>query len=51
MNTVDIFHSLAAEPNYITLLFKAIEIMMDFGLDLHVIHVPGSQNIIADALS
>ncbi len=43
MNTVDIFHSLAAKPNY--------EIMMDFGVDVRVIHIPGVENIVADALS
>ena len=51
MNTVDIFHSLAANPNYILLLFKAVEIMIDFGVDVWVVHVPGTKNTIADALS
>ena len=51
MNTVDIFHSLAADPNYILLLFKAVEIMMDLGVDVRVVHIPGTQNAVADALS
>jgi len=51
MNMVDIFHSLAADPNYILLLFKAVEIMMDFGVDVQVVHIPGSENAIVDALS
>ena len=46
MNTVDIFHSLTANLNYILLLFKAVEIMMDLG-----VHVLGTENAIADALS
>src|SRR5258707_4526490 len=51
MNTVDIFHSLAADPNYILLLFWAVEIMMDFGVDVQVVHIPGTKNVIVDALS
>ncbi len=51
MNTVDIFHSLAAELNYVSLLLKAVEIMMDFGVDVQVIHIPSVENIVADGLS
>jgi len=51
MNTVDIFHSLATNPNYILLLFWAVEIMMDFGVNVWVVHIPGTENVIVDALS
>ena len=51
MNTIDIFHSLVANPNYVLLLFKAVEIMMDFGVDIRVVHIPSDENAIADALS
>ena len=51
MNTVDIFHSLAAEPNYVSLLLKAVEIMMDFGIEVQVVHIPGVENVVANALS
>ena len=51
MNTVDIFHSLAAQPNYVLLLFQVVETMMDSGVDVRVVHIPGDKNTIADALS
>ncbi len=51
MNTIDIFHSLAAEPNYVLLLLRAVKLMMDFGVDVQVVHIPGSKNVVADALS
>src|SRR5258708_7067812 len=34
LNTVDIFHSLAAEPNYMLLLLKTVKLIMDFGVAL-----------------
>ncbi len=34
MNTVDIFHSLAAELNYVLLLLKTVKLIMDFGVAL-----------------
>src|SRR5258708_37472879 len=51
MNTIDIFHSLAAEPNHVLLLLRAVELMMDFGVDVWVVHIPGSENVVADTLS
>jgi hypothetical protein len=51
MNTVHIFHTLAATPNYIPLLFFAVELTMDFGVDVHIALLPGSENTINDALS
>jgi hypothetical protein len=46
---VDVFHPLAAALNYI-LLFYAVELIMDFRIDVCVIHIPGSENAIADTL-
>ena len=51
MNMVDIFHSLTANLNYILLLFWAVKIMMDFGVDVWVVHIPGTKDVIVDALS
>ncbi len=51
MNTVDIFHLLMANLNYILLLFKVVEIMMDFGVDIQVVHILDTENALADALS
>ena len=51
MNTVDIFHSLTALDDYNDLLLHAVEVMMDFNIDLRVVHIPGNENTVADALS
>jgi hypothetical protein len=51
MNTVDIFHSLTTLDDYNDLLFCAVELMMDFDIDLQVVHIPGDNNTVADALS
>ena len=51
MDTVDIFHSLSAEPNYMLLLLRAVEVMMDKEIEVRVVHIPGTENLIADVLS
>ena len=51
MNTVDMFNTLAPEPNLIFLMFRAVEITMDSGVDDRVVDIPGSENIVTDALS
>jgi hypothetical protein len=51
MNTVDIFHSLTALDDYNDLLLHAIKLMMDFDIDLCVVHIPGNNNTVADTLS
>ena len=51
MNTVDIFNTLAPEPNLTPLMMRAVEVMMEKGVDVHVIHIPGVENVVADALS
>ncbi|KAJ3831742.1 hypothetical protein F5878DRAFT_501183, partial [Lentinula raphanica] len=50
-NSVDIFNSLSALPLYNTILVRTVDILMEHHIDLRVIHIPGSDNTIADALS
>ncbi|KAJ7807148.1 hypothetical protein B0H14DRAFT_3765155 [Mycena olivaceomarginata] len=51
MNTVQIFSSLAAEPAYNILLKAAVDLLLKYRVDLRVLHIPGDDNTIADALS
>ena len=51
MNTVDIFRSLHCLPAYNHLLRHAVDILLKNDYSLRVLHVPGEQNVIADALS
>jgi hypothetical protein len=50
-NTVDIFQTLLCLPPYNPLLKTAVDIIMCNKYSLHVLHISGDQNIIADALS
>ena len=50
-NTVDIFSSLRAMPAYNILLREAINLLTSEDHDMRVLHVPGEENAIADALS
>ncbi len=50
-NTVDIFSSLHAKPEYNILIQEAVNLMTAENHDLRVLHVPGELNQIADALS
>ena len=50
-NTVDIFSSLRALPPYNHLLKTAIDILNLGDSDMRVLHVPGADNSVADALS
>jgi hypothetical protein len=50
-NTVDIFSSLHAKPEYNILLRQAVDLLTTGKHDLRVLHVPGEQNQVADALS
>ena len=49
-NTIDIWNSLKASKIYNDLLRTAIDSMIHNFLDVHVLHVPGSKNLVADAL-
>ena len=50
-NTVDIFSSLNAQPAYNILLTEAVDLLTSAEHGLRVLHVPGEQNQVADALS
>jgi hypothetical protein len=50
-NTVDIFHSLRSLPPYNDLLKFTVSLLIKFNISLRVVHVPGLDNSIADALS
>ena len=50
-NTVDIFSSLRALPPYNHLLKTAVDILNLGRHDMRVLHVPGVDNAVADALS
>ena len=51
MNSVDIFNSFRAKPEYNYILRFAVDILIKNDYDLRVLHVPGESNGIADALS
>ncbi|SJL14225.1 uncharacterized protein ARMOST_17681 [Armillaria ostoyae] len=50
-NTVDMFNSLHAKPFYNPLLITAVDALIEHNAQLRVVHIPGSRNTIADALS
>ncbi|KAH9857232.1 hypothetical protein C2E23DRAFT_900451 [Lenzites betulinus] len=50
-NSVAIFNTLRASPRYNGILKSAIDVMVDCGVDVRVDHIPGTLNVIADALS
>jgi hypothetical protein len=50
-NTVSMFNTLSALPAYNDILLTAVDWMMTTGIQMHVFHVPGRFNSIADALS
>jgi hypothetical protein len=51
MNTVHMFDSLHAKPSYNPLLLSSINARIKSSLDVRVRHVPGGDNVIADAIS
>ena len=50
-NSVDIFCTLRCLPSYNPLLKAAVDILICNDYSLWVLHVPGEENIVADALS
>lgn len=50
-NTVDAFNTLAVEPTYNGMLKFAVDLLIKHDCHLRVLHIPGTQNAIADALS
>ncbi|KIK50533.1 hypothetical protein GYMLUDRAFT_182628 [Collybiopsis luxurians FD-317 M1] len=51
MNTVDIFNSLHALPEYNPLLKYAIDFLLSLNVDICIVYIITEQNAIADALS
>lgn len=49
-NTVDIFNSLRALPTYNPILKAAVDVMISHSIDLCIIHIPGPDNDVVDAL-
>jgi hypothetical protein len=45
------FNTLRAQPLYNPLLITAVDLLLDHGVDLCIFHIPGQDNIVADALS
>ena len=50
-NTVDMFNSLRCPPAYNFIVRFAADTLIKSGINLRVVHVPGDQNDVADALS
>jgi len=50
-NTVDMFNTLHAQPLYNRLLITAVDLLLDFDVELRVFHIAGEDNVVADALS
>ena len=51
MNSVHMFNSCHAKPFYNPLLISSIDVRIRSSLDVHVRHVAGEDNTIADAIS
>lgn len=51
MNIVNIFNSLRCLPEFNPLLQHCVNIVLGNNFDVQVIHVPGVQNVVADAIS
>jgi hypothetical protein len=50
-NSVDIFSSLRAKPEYNILLREAVDLLTSENHDMRILHIPGEDNAVADALS
>lgn len=50
-NSVDMFNTLSAQPDKNEILVAAVDIVIQYNIDLRVFHIPGEDNIVADALS
>ncbi|KAJ6493725.1 hypothetical protein C8R47DRAFT_1044184 [Mycena vitilis] len=51
LNSVDVFNSLKALPVYNGILKSTVDVQLRHALDLRVLHVPGTINKVADAIS
>jgi hypothetical protein len=50
-NTVDIFNTLSALPTYNSILKSSVDVIISHNLNVHILHIPGKDNAVADALS
>jgi hypothetical protein len=48
---VDVFNTLQATPPFNAIVLSTVDILIDHGIDLQVIHVAGSCNSVADVIS
>ncbi|KAF9513954.1 hypothetical protein BS47DRAFT_1295577 [Hydnum rufescens UP504] len=51
LNAIQIFRALHADSLCNPILFLAVEVILDAGVDLCVFHIPTSDNFVADGLS
>jgi hypothetical protein len=51
MNTVDIFNTLRCQPEFNPMLRFCVDVFLGKHWDVRVLHVPGMQNEVADAIS
>ena len=51
LDTVEMFHSLKVVTGYNSLLFLVICLLIINHISLHIFHIAGAENIVADALS
>jgi hypothetical protein len=50
-NTVDMFNTLHAKPEYNLILLMAVGFVLGTHSSFRVFHIPGEQNVVSDALS
>jgi len=49
-NTVNIFNTLQCLPEFNPLLWHCVDIFLHNEFDVHMLHIPGAQNVVADAI-
>ena len=49
-NTFDVLRSLSVLPDSNPILMLAVNVLLKHKINLHVVYIPGAQNVIADAL-
>jgi hypothetical protein len=50
-NTIDIFSTLRCLPDYNGIIICSVDLRISAKVDLRVLHIPGEENAVADALS
>ena len=51
LNCIEMFNTLSAQEGYNDILLFTVHILISSNISLHVFHIPGHDNMIADALS